>query len=519
MRQLGGRLFVALVVAALILFNAPTARADTIDTESRQAVADAYLDWLVPALKTPSSWKGNPKKCVDGKGEPQRQPSSAVGDESTASRAATFAAINYYRAMAGLKPVTENPEYSEAARQAALIMLANDDISHYPDTKWECWSRQGADAAARSNIAISWGNSDGAAARSIALYMDDQGPDNLEVGHRRWLLDSSAAEFGTGSTSRTNAVLVIPDEGAPQAGRHEAETAWPSAGYFPWEVMPTSRRWSYGVHQQVCHGSDDEERCAADGSLFDAAKVSMTRNGKTLRTKVVSRGGDAGDPALVWETAELTAPAPGATDIYRVTITGAGPEPIVYQVKVFRATPKKLSATPVPKVSGTPKVGRKLTATAGSWKPSGVALSYQWYRDGKKIPGATRSSHTLQPADAGHRISVRVTGGKSGYQKTTKASKSTRKVTAGTLKTAKPTIRGTAAVGQTFTADPGTGRPAGLAWAFQWYRDGKKIKGATQASYTVTGKDSGKRLTVKVTGKAPGYAATSQTSKATRKVS
>lgn len=518
MRQLGGRLCVAFIVAALTLYGAPVASAEPIDTNSRQAVAEAYLSQLVPALKTPPGWKGNPAKCVSGKAEPKRQPSAAVGDESSASRAATFAAINYYRAMAGLGPVTENPEYSVRAQQAALIMLANDDISHYPDENWNCYSKQGADAAARSNIAISWGSSEGASAQAIALYMDDPGPNNAEVGHRRWLLDPSAAEFGTGSTSRTNAVLVIPDADAAQSRRLVTETAWPSAGYFPWEIVPTSRRWSYALRQQVCQDSGDQQWCAADGSVFDTAKVSMTRNGKPLRVKVVSRGDGAGDPALVWETAKLTAPSPGATDVYRVTISGVTPRPISYEVKVFRATPLKLTSTPVPKISGTPKVGKRLTATVGRWKPSGVTLGYQWYRDGQKIARATKAGYTLQPADAGHRISVRVTGTKPGYAKTTKASKATGKVAAGTLKPARPTIKGTAVVGRTLSANPGTGGSSTLDVTFQWYRNGKKIKGATHPRYTVTAKDAGMKLTVKVTRKAPGYTTASQTSKATKKV-
>lgn len=513
MRRLGGLFVTTLLCAALLLTNAPAASAETIDTTSQQAVAEAYLTQLVPALKTPHGWKGNPAKCVSGSSEPEQQPSSAVGAESKASRAATFRAINYFRAMAGLTPVAENPAYSQRARQAALIMLANDDISHYPTSRWNCYSTQGAEAAARANIAISWGNAEAAGARSIALYMDDPGPNNTEVGHRRWLLDPTATEFGTGSTSRTNAVVVIPDEVPAQHSRSVAATAWPSAGYFPWEIIPTSHRWSYGLQSPTCAEGDEQDECDALATRFDAAEVSMTRNGERLRTKVVSRGAGAGDPALVWETAPLSAPGHGSTDIYEVTVTGVNAEPIVYQVKVFRATPKKLKTTPAPRITGKPQVGRKLTATAGSWRPSGVALSYQWYRDGKKIEGATRSSHTLEPGDAGRRITVRVTGAKSGYQTVSKTSKATRKVGRGELKTARPTTTGVVALGQTLTADAGTPGPAGITWSYQWYRDGKKIKNATQPRYTVTSKDVGKRITVKVTGRASGYAPRTQTSR------
>lgn len=87
-----------------------------------------------------------------------------------------------------------------------------------------------------------------------------------------------------------------------------------------------------------------------------------------------------------------------------------------------------LTATPTPKVSGTAKVGKKLTAKPGTWKPSGVKLSYRWLRNGKSISGATKSTYTLKKADVGKKISVKVTGKKSGYKTVAKTSKATATV-------------------------------------------------------------------------------------------
>ena len=84
---------------------------------------------------------------------------------------------------------------------------------------------------------------------------------------------------------------------------------------------------------------------------------------------------------------------------------------------------KALTATPVPTVSGTAKVGKSLTAKAGSWKPAKVTLKYQWLRDGQPIAKATKSSYKLVKADAGRKITVQVTGSKSGYASVTKTSK------------------------------------------------------------------------------------------------
>lgn len=88
----------------------------------------------------------------------------------------------------------------------------------------------------------------------------------------------------------------------------------------------------------------------------------------------------------------------------------------------------KLSATPKPKISGKVKVGRTLKAKPGTWKPSGVALKYQWYRGSARISGATAASYKLTTADRGKKIKVSVTGVKTGYGSVTKTSSTTAKV-------------------------------------------------------------------------------------------
>jgi hypothetical protein len=87
---------------------------------------------------------------------------------------------------------------------------------------------------------------------------------------------------------------------------------------------------------------------------------------------------------------------------------------------------KKLKAA-TPKISGTAKVGKKLTAKPGTWS-KGTTLSYRWYANGKKISKATKSTFTITSAQKGKKIVVKVTGKKSGYGTVTKTSKATKKV-------------------------------------------------------------------------------------------
>ncbi|MFS0734263.1 S8 family serine peptidase [Microbacterium jepli] len=70
--------------------------------------------------------------------------------------------------------------------------------------------------------------------------------------------------------------------------------------------------------------------------------------------------------------------------------------------------------------------------------------------------------------------------------------------------TVAPAVTGTAQVGKTFTATPGTWDPADVTVAYQWLRNGEPIDGATSARYRVTQGDVGTKLSVQVTATAAG---------------
>jgi Carboxypeptidase regulatory-like domain len=171
--------------------------------------------------------------------------------------------------------------------------------------------------------------------------------------------------------------------------------------------------------------------------------------------------------------------------------------------------------TAAPTISGTAKVGYKLTANPGTWGPAPVTLAYQWFRSGVAITGATASTYTQMSTDLGKTLTVRVTGSKLGYTTVAKTSTATAAVVVGTLTAPVPTITGTAKVGQKLTANPGTWGPAPVTLAYQWFRSGVAITGATASTYAQTSTDLGKTLTVKVTGSKAGYTTVAKTSAAT----
>ncbi len=203
-----------------------------------------------------------------------------------------------------------------------------------------------------------------------------------------------------------------------------------------------------------------------------------------------------------------------------VTVTGSKPGyPSVARTSANTAAVVAGTLTaPTPTVSGTAKVGSTLTATAGSWGPAPVTLSYLWKVNGVAISGATARTYLVAATMVGKRITVTVTGTKAGYTTAARTSAAGAAVLAGTLTSPTPTISGTAKVGSTLTAKPGTWGPAPVALKYQWKANGANISGATAGTYKIAAAAKGKKITVTVTGSKTGYTTTAKTSISTATV-
>ena len=78
---------------------------------------------------------------------------------------------------------------------------------------------------------------------------------------------------------------------------------------------------------------------------------------------------------------------------------------------------------PAPHVGGYVVVGQKLTATAGTtYSPKPSAITYQWYRGGAPISGATGRTYTLTQDDLDRTVQIRVTASRDGYTPVTTSS-------------------------------------------------------------------------------------------------
>jgi hypothetical protein len=134
-----------------------------------------------------------------------------------------------------------------------------------------------------------------------------------------------------------------------------------------------------------------------------------------------------------WSVAGKAIAAPlGTGSTYEVRSVDAGKRVTVvvtavragYASKASSASLSPFSVTPKPTITGTVKVGQKLTAAAGAWSPT-ANRSYVWKRGNTIIPRATGSTYTLVAADVGQPITVTVKGTLTGYLTTSVTSDAT----------------------------------------------------------------------------------------------
>jgi uncharacterized protein YkwD len=255
---------------------------------------DTYFD------NTPFTWSGAINGCV-------------AGDTTESFKRAVLKRLNYYRAMAGLPgSVVLDLSYSTKAQQAALMMDANNALSHAPPTSWSCYSADGAEAAGRSNLAYST-----APGRSVNLldgYMQDRGANNTATGHRRWILYSRLATVGTGDAPQANALWIL-GPGTTGTAAANPGVAWPPRGFVPRALAAPTDRFSFS--------------CAS--ANFGSASIAVRNDsGQSVAVRIDSRNDNGyGDNTIVWAVDTVQSPTSGwdrgsADTRLDVDVTGVG---------------------------------------------------------------------------------------------------------------------------------------------------------------------------------------------------
>jgi hypothetical protein len=404
-------------------------------------------------------------------------------------------------AAAALTTVASNngpPTISGTAVETATLTSSSGSWSGTPPFAFEyAWLRCDTGGASCALIA-------GATAQSYALTDSDVG------STIRVQVTATDSTGPPASTAESPPTAVVTAAEAPVSTGEPTISGTPTEGVA---LTTTNGTWTGTepiafAYQWV--------RCGADGGASDGSNCTMLTGATAASyTPTIT---DAGGRLRVRVTASnakgSATAASNPTDAVTLSTTTGPPR-----------------TTVEPSITGTLTIGRLLTASVGTWAgATPITYAYQWVRcgadggaaDGSNctaIPGATSSFYSLAADDVGQRLRIRITATNSaGVQ--TAASNATAAVQSGTtappsapLNSRLPTIFGTAALGQTMTANVGTWTgTAPIVFSYQWRRCGADggqsngsdcaaISGATGTQYVAASADVGQRLRVQVTAR------------------
>jgi hypothetical protein len=245
-------------------------------------------------------WSGNVANCDPG-------------DISAPGKVNALRLFNLYRWLADLPPIVNAPDRDMEAQACALMMDANNMLSHTPPTTWLCYTALGAMGANTSNI------SGGPGVSSVDLYLIDTGNETT-FGHRRIVLSNQLGPIGLGSTGAGGYSCMQNIGGTGNAGK--TWLAWPPPGVFPLQAyMPNARSslsmtgWSFQSERMV----------------LTNAQVTITSGGTNMPVTVSQQTGNYGNNTAIRILPMGWTVAAGQT--YSVSITGIA-TPISYDVQI-----------------------------------------------------------------------------------------------------------------------------------------------------------------------------------------
>ncbi len=331
----------------------------------------------------------------------------------------------------------------------------------------------------------------------------------------------TSAPAAAGST-----ILCTGYTGCARAGMGSAGYASANATMY-WRMYSGHNCTNYAAYRMVHSGLPNSRPWTGSGNATNWGPANRSRTDGTPRVGAVAwwaanvpPAGSVGHVAYVEQVVSsseivVSQDSWGGTFSWARITRSSGRWPSGF-VHFHDAT---LRSTARPTVTGTAKVGSRLTATTAGWSPAPSTVRYQWRAGGTPIAGATGARLVLARAQQGQAISVQVTASRTGYPSATATSPATGAVAPGRLSaTSRPTISGQAGVDATLTATPGTWSPAPSTLSYRWSADGARIAGATGATLPVGAGLVGKRVTVTVTATRSGYASVASTSTATAAV-
>lgn len=245
------------------------------------------------------TWSGSVETCDPG----------TISEEGHTNALRLY---NLYRWLADLPPVVTDPERDRLAQACALLMEANNQLSHDPPMSWECWTEDGAEGAGSSNITT------GSSVRSVDGYMIDPGNETT-IGHRRWILSNSLGPIGLGSTG-DGASCMQNLGGEGRAGK--PWMAWPAPGVLPLQATTLGRQATLDETGWTVQSDDID---------LGSASITVTSDGTDMPVSVTQLDDYYGSRYALRFNPEGWETEAGRT--YAVSVEGIS-TPISYEVSV-----------------------------------------------------------------------------------------------------------------------------------------------------------------------------------------
>lgn len=246
--------------------------------------------------------------------------------------------------------------------------------------------------------------------------------------------------------------------------------------------------------------------------LFPAISPSISPSADEVVNVTVSGGALAGRPdRAVQDLEAYDSSAAFSLDTYGAIgfYTKGTTSYVSLMVATFSGTPTNETRPGTVKLPSVIRVGQAIVPVIAGFSPLPTSdYTYTWTSN-----GATVSHVRFYPpvaSDLGHQLRLIVSDQNSGYSDGVAESALSTKVLAGILDSPKTVVPvGARNVGEPLDLNLGD-------WsgdlAYQWYRNGVKITGATLDEYVQVSADRGKKISVRITASYPGYTTISKTS-------
>ncbi len=294
-----------------------------LEKRSQNEVCTRFKERLPKQDLSKAVWTGDISKCELG-----------VWTDRKATMQDVLRYLNAMRWMVGAAPnVVEDADSYGNVQSCAVVMVANNKLNHEPPNNFKCMDKLGAQAklgAGSSNLSsgVNQKNEFVSPSLSIWQWMQDGGG-NVDVGHRRWILNQPLKNFAFGWAEGPWNNTMYPDYNENVGcGRvfdtsgitSRSWTAFPNPGPTPIEFalldLPAiEQRWSFHSSQINLNGA--------------SVSVTNTANDTAMAITVSKPVDGYGEPAIAWVPMGWV---PAAGESYRVTVKPQGAAEVSYVV-------------------------------------------------------------------------------------------------------------------------------------------------------------------------------------------